>query len=392
MATRLENDAHREAMTQALRTACAQGRLSPGEMLPPVRELAETHQLSIKMAWQVLKTLVDEGLFYAVDRVGTFVNEPKFDAGAFLLTFPYNPRWNALFGQIQSGFERKIAQVGGVSLRLVDAEAHVYRQNGQLPPLAGVFAMNLDDSSHWPDELPRVEFGQVGSEGGLADKIRFDDVAGGLRATRHLLSLGHKRIAYVGLHTVDLRPNSFFWSVEREMGWAQAMNGAGISTEGLAFHPSPSAEVSFERALVPPEQVAVARQLALREVVWRRDITAILASNAIVAVQIFEALVETKIPPVHWPAVVCFDDTIDDAPAVLSYMRLPWEEVGATAAQLLWERTTGRLSGPPQQRCLTMQLIPRLTCREVGGGANLASESDHPAHHFMKFGAPVKAL
>ena len=47
---------------------------------------------------------------------------------------------------------------------------------------------------------------------------------------------------------------------------------------------------------------------------------------------------------------------------MVSYLRLPWDDVGRAAAQLLWERKTGRLAGQAAQRLVPMQLIPRLTC------------------------------
>jgi DNA-binding LacI/PurR family transcriptional regulator len=122
----------------------------------------------------------------------------------------------------------------------------------------------------------------------------------------------------------------------------------------------------------------VSQQLAKEQLVSRRDITAIVTANSIAAEGLFAALDEANIPSQVRPAILCFDDVQSVGKSVVSYLRLPWDEVGRMAAQVLWERKTGQLSGPPQQRLVQMRLIPRLTCHPKRANSALTrSQSVH---------------
>jgi DNA-binding LacI/PurR family transcriptional regulator len=69
------------------------------------------------------------------------------------------------------------------------------------------------------------------------------------------------------------------------------------------------------------------------------------------------------VPREKWPAIVGFDNLTSAQGQVLTSLRLPQEELGRTAADLLWERRHGLLTGPPVHRRAHMSLLPRLSCR-----------------------------
>jgi DNA-binding LacI/PurR family transcriptional regulator len=196
-----------------------------------------------------------------------------------------------------------------------------------------------------------------------SDIVRFDDRAGGRIATGHLLAMGHERIAFLGHHTREPRPTNYFWSVEREVGWMESMRAAGRNTEGLSFLPEVSERWPFEAILSGPEQCALAYEVARDFLLPRRDITAVVAANVIAAEGLYSALAESDIPEADWPAVVCFDDVTSGSRAVITCVRLPWDEIGRTAAQLLWDRNHGQEAAPARQILVPMRLIARLTCR-----------------------------
>ena len=195
---------------------------------------------------------------------------------------------------------------------------------------------------------------------GAQVKVSFDNTEGGRQAAQHLLGLGHRRIAFLALHGAHDEAGEFRWSGEREAGWREALQQAGESTAGLAFHPPRTAQIAFE------EQTAAAR-LAAEALAQRRDISAVVAANQSAMRGLFQALRAAEIPEALWPAVVGFDgisvDVADRSAAahVVTALRLPWELIGQSAAELLWERQQGRLCGAPQQRWVQMRLIPRLT-------------------------------
>ncbi|MGW3562630.1 LacI family DNA-binding transcriptional regulator [Streptomyces sp. NPDC000941] len=61
-----------------------------------------------------------------------------------------------------------------------------------------------------------------------------DDVGGARLATRHLLEHGHERVACVGGPEETLEPGDPV--ADHVVGWRQAMQEAGLPTQGLLFH------------------------------------------------------------------------------------------------------------------------------------------------------------
>lgn len=358
MATRLTIQTRRQTLYDALARSCCDGTYAPGAMLPPVRELGEQHGVSASVVFGVIQGLTDEGLVYTVPRVGAFVGRPRGQAvEPFLMIIPYRDRDDhGFWAQAQTGFEERITQLGGSSIVLLKAEALIHLHDQALPPLAGVFDIRPFSHSDLLRELgePYVCFDNP--QGGLAcDTISFDDVAGGARATRHLWENGHRRIAFLGLHQAQ-DVGEFAWSALRQQGWQSALSGQPRGKE-LLFLPTQKVEGSMGDA-----QIILARQAA-QGLIGRRDITAVVAVNSYAMQGMFEAFRAASWPAKDWPAVVCFDEAAGAESSVVSYLRLPWEEIGREAAQLLWERQNGRLNGAPTQRLVAMRLIARLSCR-----------------------------
>lgn len=365
MATRRETTQRRLAMKDALRQSCRNGTLAPGAMLPSVRELSAQYGLSLDVISQSLQKLVQEGLLYTVPRVGTFVGQPQTARASFYLMLhtPQSLLPDQL-SQLQAGFEERIAQRGGASLALPLATALEYRHRGDLPALEGVFdfAYQPRDVETWGEmrDIPRVGFAGRIEDPAHTDVVSFDDLDGGRQATQHLLRLGHRRIAYLGLHSQQVSQRdktTRIWSVLREAGWRQALEQAGCTCDGLAYHlPAEPAHGDYEAEIQAVCEAAV-------PLAGRPDITAVVAANDRTAVGLFEALQAGDVPSAHWPAVVGFDNLPAANGHVISSLRLPWEELGQVAADLLWERSHGQLSGAPQRRQVPMRLISRLTSR-----------------------------
>lgn len=372
MATRRETNRRKLAMSEALRRACGQGALQPGAMLPSVRELAAQHNLSLDVVSHTLQQLTGEGLVYTVPRVGTFVGQAQPMRSAFYLLL-HSPEALPpdLLMQLQAGFEERIAQRGGTTLAMPLATALEYRERGELPALEGVFDFAYQPpvrgarSPSWglKGDLPRVGFAGRIEAPRQTDVVSFDDVEGGRQAAQHLLRLGHRRIAYLGLHpqppaTAQRTGKQIIirlWSAQREAGWRQAMTHAGCFNEGLAYHPlAEPAHGDYEAEARVVCEAAV-------PLLQRGDITAVVTANDRTAQGLFEALRAAEVPAARWPAVVGFDNLAAANGHVISSLRLPWEELGHVAADLLWERSHGQLVGPSQQREVPMRLIARLT-------------------------------
>lgn len=362
MATRHQVHKQKIALSQYLRDGCRTGRLRAGEPAPPLRELAESYSISKNVVNQVLLNLVDEGLFHTIPRVGTFVGQPTASAGdVYLLLLPDNI---GLIRKInlqltQQGFEERITERGSVSMALPLREVVRLRERGELPRLAGIYdlAYHADDEITWGIDrtVARVGFSGRIEDTEYSDVVSYDDHDGGRRATQHLLRLGHRRIAFLALHSSGGvgEENEMIWSRQREDGWREAMSQADLSCDGLAFYPGRDINRYDLMNWISEPALALLQQ---------PGITAVVAANDSAALNLLAAGREkSQLSRRQWPAVVGFDNLADAATHSLSSLRLPAEQIGHAAADLLWERHHGHLTGPPQQRRVAMRLISRLT-------------------------------
>jgi LacI family transcriptional regulator len=168
--------------------------------------------------------------------------------------------------------------------------------------------------------------------------------------------MGHRSIAFLGLHPKSSGVGELIWSVERELGWRNALDEAGIETTGLVFHPATTPGAAHEEHRLAAHDMAPA-------ILNRRDITAVVAANDQAAVGLLEAARARHIPAERWPSVVGFDNLPNANGHIVTSLRLPGEQIGQSAADLLWERRHNILGGAAQHRRVAMQLIARLTSR-----------------------------
>lgn len=376
MATRQETQNKRRAMREDIIESCRSGRIQQGELFPTVRDLARQYGLSVNLASEVVQSLVAEGVLHAKPGAGTIAGSPRpASPGTYLFVLPEGTgREHVLarhVGIVQRNFEVAIAQLGGACLTLEAAQARQFAVAGQLPQIAGVFAISPAEFNGLPfnSDIPRVCFDEpVSSEPALnLDLVHFDDFKGGQQATQHLLAVGHESIAFLAMHAPQ-SPGIFSWSAEREKGWREAMTEAGKMDESMAFHPMQTPalqEPTGESLPFAGDQMEAAREavVPLLSLIREGRVTAVVAANLYAARTLFAVLQEALIAPRLWPAVVCFDSFEELDNHVVSALNLPWDEIGKAGAQLLWERNVGRLRGPSTVRLVPMQLIPRLTCR-----------------------------
>lgn len=337
-------------------------------MLPTVRELSLEHQVSARAVNQALRKLIDEGVIHTVPRVGTFVGQPsKLDPDFYLLIGPLRTPFGSelRFEQLRIGFEERVAQLGAASIVLPIDVALELKARGELPRLSGVFDFSFGPTAEllWEteDNVSLVSFATAATpelvrDVSHTDLVFFDDVDGGRQAAHHLLQQGHHRIAFLGFHSSRATNGFFIWSARRAEGWSEVLHRVGQATEDLLFVP---ATEPADHAEEFPVGVEVAKSI-----VARRDITAIVAANDFAVMGICEALRQAGIPTTQWPSLVGFDERSEARQFVLTSLRLPWEDVGKTGADLLWERSHGKIIGVPQERQVRMKLVARMTARK----------------------------
>lgn len=176
-------------------------------------------------------------------------------------------------------------------------------------------------------------------------RVVVDDVAGGRLATRHLLELGHRRIAFLG----DLPRTTFSFSSSRlrSRGYHRALGEAGIP---------------FDPALVATAQHSrtTARDLACRLLAAPDRPTGIVCASDTQAFGVLEAARDLALVVPDDLSVVGYDDIETAAFLNLTTVRQPLVESGARGASLLLEALAG---GPtaPHRETLPVELIIRGT-------------------------------
>lgn len=175
--------------------------------------------------------------------------------------------------------------------------------------------------------------------------IEIDDIQGGRMATEHLLSKGHRRIAFVGdeeSHDYELHPAGL-----RLKGFREALKDAGVR-----------APTNYVRLFENTQEQAMK---AARELLsLATPPTAIFAAADIQALSVLKVAREMNVKVPEQVAVIGFDD-IDTAEFMdLTTIQQYLDESGRLAVEILLTRMSDP-SRPPQHVKLPLKLIERQT-------------------------------
>jgi LacI family transcriptional regulator len=187
--------------------------------------------------------------------------------------------------------------------------------------------------------------------------ICFDHEEGSRLAIRHLTGRGHEGLGFVALHHEQSAESEFIWSHSRAEGFQR--EAARLSLRWRVFQPE----------TVPPgfsvedqEQAGFESSLKLLPHLANGSITGVICVNQYALQGLLHALHYSGVPESAWPTIMAFDDESQDA-HLLSVVRLPWDEMGRSAAGALWKRAFGtpaERSAPPQDVLVPMQLVQRV--------------------------------
>jgi DNA-binding LacI/PurR family transcriptional regulator len=174
--------------------------------------------------------------------------------------------------------------------------------------------------------------------------VVIDDLAGGELATRHLIELGHRRIAFLGDTPPEFR---FVWSRDRTLGYERALEQAGI-------------ERRPEYIRVGTRLVHVARSVALELLQLPEPPTAIFAASDTQALGVLEAARTLGIAVPRQLSVIGFDDIEIASYVGLTTVRQPLFESGRRGAELLLSALSGHAL-PAHSEQLPLELVVRRT-------------------------------
>ena len=190
----------------------------------------------------------------------------------------------------------------------------------------------------------------IESDFGIPDLpvVQVDAVHGGYLATRHLIDLGHKRVALIAGPLEDDRT---YASLGRLEGYKTALYKSGIPYDSALVR---QADFSYDGGY----------RAALDLLRERPEVTAVFASNDLMAIATMQA---AKSLGRHVPAdlaVVGYDD-IPEASYTsppLTTVRLPKEELGRTAAEILLRRMRGETQEIHLSTIFETELVVRESC------------------------------
>lgn len=172
--------------------------------------------------------------------------------------------------------------------------------------------------------------------------IALDDLQGGRIGTEHLLSLGHRRIAFIK------RPSSSATSAQRVTGYRQALEEAG-----LAF--DPALVIESEAGQMGGYQ-AMQLLLALAE-----PPTAVFTHNDVLALGAMHAIRQAGLAIPGDMSVIGYDDIASSAYLAppLTTVKFPKEAMGCRAAEIILQLARAKQNLPPRALRLSPELIVR---------------------------------
>jgi len=178
------------------------------------------------------------------------------------------------------------------------------------------------------------------------DVVWFDDVNGAYEETRYFLSLGHRRIWFLGNTRLP-------WGARRYAGYCRAMEEAGIAPELSEIHSDDYFEVGY---------------LGTKSILNRDEsFTAIVAAADSIAQWACKALADCGLQVPQDISVEGFDDIEASVmhPALTTVRAFP-EQIGAKLAEMLLDRIANP-SLPPQRYTMPTRLMKRESHRSISG-------------------------
>ncbi|GAB4526171.1 MAG: substrate-binding domain-containing protein [Anaerolineales bacterium] len=202
-------------------------------------------------------------------------------------------------------------------------------------------------------ETPVVLIDTPSSADLAVSQVSVDDVAGGAQAVRHLLTLGHRRIAFLGDRADPYF--EFTSSKHRHVGYCQALREAGLEPETRYYQ-----ECEISRT--------AARQAALQLLRCSPRPTAIFAASDTQAMGVLEAARATGFKVPEDLSVIGYDD-LDVAEHIqLSTVHQQLVASGERGARLLLAHLHDP-NAPVTRETLTTHVVARRTTAPPGTSA-----------------------
>ncbi len=262
---------------------------------------------------------------------------------------------NPFFTDVARGIEDRLAEDDHILILASSDESNErelrYLRLLEEQGVQGVLVSPAEEDLTWLDQARARGTSVVlldRSDGGTMCSVGVDDVRGGELAAAHLISLGHRRIAFVN------GPTKIRQCADRRKGVRKALKAAGLTLSGSLV------EVTVSALNADGGEQALTRVLDQAD-----GVTAIVCVNDLTALGVLRGLRRRGLSVPDDVAVVGYDDVEFAAVLTtpLTSIRQPRYQIGRAAADLLLAEAGTR--GQHEHEQVLFQ--PELVVRESSG-------------------------
>lgn len=355
----------------------------PNACIPTQRELAKAFNLNQGTVRKAMDLLAAEGLIYTIKSKGTFVAESCGTQRSSDHSYPIQDRgisqrdssssvmqkvFYLVVPDIEDSFVSEIyegvnavATNNGYDVLVLSSDRQSQKESRNI----GFLKENKHSGAIIFPVSGRTNVNQIlelktkGIPFVLIDRyfrdvdtnyVIVDNMEGSRKAVRHLIDLGHKRIAYI--HGADSSANE-----DRLEGYKLA-----LSESGIIYDPSLIKRIPLIHREPETEGYEETKAILMME----NRPTAIFAENDRLAFSALRAIQENGLSIPHDMALVGFDDLEISAmlEVPLTTVRQPKYELGRIAAELLMRKMDGKdkRDKQVQQVVLKTELVIRKSC------------------------------
>lgn len=329
-----------------LRGLIESGELKAGDRLPSYTEMYSRFGATPATSQRVHDLLAEDNLIERRPGRGVFVSDPQRQVTGMIgfvgSTLSRHLSTSPFYSDLMAGIQRVLQDNGQQLVHMGSAEAW---NEDAYAKVDGILLCNIEAASPvlslLPPHLPRVSslimFDDISSVG-------VDDYRGAQLAVRHLLGLGHRKIAC-------LMEGYLSEGRRRMAGYRDAMVEAGIDVNpswtrmaGGVF----DGKTNWKTAQPYAEWGRQEMTAWLQEGWLETGCTALLVQNEISAIAAMQILQMQGIDVPGDISIMGFDGTeiCDVVSPTLCAVAVPLAEIGARAAELLNQRIAGDRSEP----------------------------------------------
>ena len=330
-----------QELAERLRAQIAAGELRPGDRLPTFVEMRARHGSLPATTERVYNLLEQEGLIDRIKGSGVYVAAPDEPARHGIVgfyapgvdDFGIYPYWSRFMDGMHRGLAHSDAEI--LLLRASSREAW--------ERVDGIIALG-EGAEHLLDRMPiKIPFVTVMAGIPGVPGVVTDDFQGANTAVRHLLSLGHRRIAHLSDAYLGKTPISAL----RRAGYEAALRAYGIEPQSAWYGALRQDAVDFR------ERARLSMNEWLAKGWLQTGCTAILAQNDRVALGIVEVFRAAGIAVPGDVSVVGFDSTAECELCLprLTSVAVPLENIAHRAMDLLLAQINEQ---PPRDEILVL--------------------------------------